>query len=113
MVFFGVVFQGKVLRALVQILQAQQGANPLVERELVADHDVGVATGVGASIAEKPGKIKPPTAIGSLGQSGSVARRKADIPNMQREYLCFQHIEISIIVNDVVRLAQPFLSGSL
>ena len=62
MVFFRIVLQCKVMRTLVQILQAQQGANPLVEWELVADHNVGAATGVGGSIAEKEQKIKLLTA---------------------------------------------------
>ena len=53
MVFFRIALQCKVMRTLVQILQAQQGANPLVEWELVADHDVEVATGVGQVLLKR------------------------------------------------------------
>ena len=113
MVFFGVVFQGEVLRALVQILQAQQGATPLVEWELVADHNVGAATGVGASIAEKTRKIKLLAVVESSNQCGSATCRKPEISKMQRDDLCFQRIEVTIVVNNVVGPAQAILSGNL
>ena len=113
MVFFGVVFQREVLRALVQILQAQQGANPLVEWELVADHNVGVATGVEPSIAEKTGKIKPLTAVGSSNQCESAICGKPEITKVQWHYLFFQRVKVTVIVDDVVGPAKPLLSGSL
>ena len=113
MVFFGVVFEGEVLRALVQILQAQQSANPLVEWELVADHNVGAAAAVGASIAENTLNIKQHAPLRSSDQSGSAIFSEPKISKMQRDHLCLQRFEAIIIMNDIVGLAQPLLPGNL
>src|SRR5258708_26531876 len=113
MVIFRIVLQGEIVRTLVQILQAQQGANRIGERELVADHNVGGGYRSWPSIAEKPQKIKLRTGLGSSGRPGSGSRRELQVSEMQRGYLCLQRFEAVVIMNHIVRLAQSLLSGGL
>jgi len=111
MVLLRVVFQREVLRTLVQILQAQQGANPLVEGELVADHNVGRPPQL-AKYCRKTSKNK---AGHRMHGSKSVlsARRKTEIFGMQRLYLRTQCFDVTVVVDYVICRTQPLLSGNL